>query len=312
MVFTQAQPADHQRDYVALPRDHGSPAYEQRADVRAVRETVFTNLAELNRRTNFQQSFAGRHIILKPNLVTVCHHMGLVESDYPETTDPRVLEAVILFLLQFSLRITIAESSGRGVPTRGAFRHAGYDRLAKRYRLSLIALEEQPVDRYRLPGAEVHGELLIPRLFSQVVRGEAVHISVPKLKTNLFTGVTLSIKNAMGILPYNLRQRNHTWHLDRKLIEIMRLVKPALTIIDGIVGGEGNCPAPQDPVDSRVIISGDDPLQTDRAAARFMGFNPDSIPLLRLAGELGFGGAEPEVAGMPQPHPFRPSDPSLT
>ena len=42
-----------------------------------------------------------------------------------------------------------------------------------------------------LPKAEVMKEILIPRIFSEIVRGEAFYISVPKMKTNLYTGVTL-------------------------------------------------------------------------------------------------------------------------
>ncbi|MBV5272965.1 MAG: DUF362 domain-containing protein, partial [Lamprocystis purpurea] len=84
-------------------------------------------------------------------------------------------------------------------------------------------------------------------------RGDAAYVSVPKLKTNLYTGVTLGFKNAMGVIPYNLRQRHHHYAIDRKLVEMLYLFKPDLVFIDGVVGGEGECPAPVDPVDSRHI-----------------------------------------------------------
>jgi hypothetical protein len=99
--------------------------------------------------------------------------------------------------------------------------------------------------------------------------------------------------------------------LDQKLVDMLHLLQPQLTIIDGIVGGEGNCPAPVEPVDSHVIVSGTHCVETDRAAARLMGFDPASIPLIRLADENGFGEPGVPVVGQAQVPPFRPADPSL-
>jgi hypothetical protein len=153
--------------------------------------------------------------------------------------------------------------------------------------------------------------MVIPRLFSEVLRGEAFYFSIPKMKTNLYTGVTLSAKNSMGILSYNLRQQSHHYALDQKLVDISYLLQPDLVLIDGIVGGEGNCPAPVEPVLSRVIVSGNHSLETDRVAARLMGFNPAEIPLIRIADENGFGDPLVQVIGEEKITPYRPADPSL-
>ena len=48
----------------------------------------------------------------------------------------------------------------------------------------------------------------VPSASCEVAGGESFYISVPKMKTNLYTEVTLGFKNAMGTIPYNLRQRN--------------------------------------------------------------------------------------------------------
>ena len=114
-----------------------------------------------------------------------------------------------------------------------------------------------------------------------VVEGKDFYISVPKLKTNLYTRVTLGFKNAMGVIPYALRERNHSYRIDEKLADMLYILKPDLTLIDGLVGGEGNTPAPVDPVDSRLLIAGKDPVATDRVGCRIMGFDPDEIPLFQ-------------------------------
>jgi hypothetical protein len=116
----------------------------------------------------------------------------------------------------------------------------------------------------------------------------------------------------MGVIPYNLRQRNHNFSLDQKLVDMLFLFKPDLTIIDGIVGGQGNCPAPVEPVDSRVIVSGNNVVETDRVATRLMGFDPGIINLFHIADEMGFGDSRVEIIGEQTVCPYKPANPSLT
>ncbi len=312
VVVTHAESMDYRRDYVTLPQNYGSSSYFQRPDIRGIQEAVEKNLQDLDSKTGFTCQIANRKVVIKPNLVLVYSGMGTLGNTYPQTTDPRVLDSVILFLKRYTQHIVIAESSGRGMPTHGSFKVAGIDRLARYHGVELMALEEQPTDRYILPKAKVHKEIVVPRIFSEVAGGDAYYISIPKMKTNLYTGVTLGFKNAMGTIPYNLRQRNHNFNLDQKLVDMLYLFKPNLTIIDGIIGGQGNCPAPVEPVDSHVIISGNHAVETDRVAARMMGFDPDEINLIRIAGEMGFGDPQVEVIGDQKVIPFQPADPSLT
>ena len=311
VVISHAPGGNYRQDYAALPGNYGTSTYFQRLDIRSIYRLVEENLSKLDACTGFIRHLQGKMILLKPNLVTVYSQMGLTERDYPETTDPRVLDALVAFLKRYSRQIIIAESSGRGVPTRGSFRVAGLDRLARHHQVGLIALEEEPVARYIVPQASVQKEIIIPKVFEAVLRGEAFFISAPKLKTNLYTEVTLGFKNAMGLLPYNLRQRHHHFALDEKIVDILHFIQPDLTVIDGLVGGEGNCPAPVDPVDSRVIISGTNCLETDRVAARMMGFNPDRIRLFQAADLAGFGDPDIEVVGDQKVTQYRPADPSL-
>ncbi len=311
VVITHAPSLDFSRDYVRLPHEYGTLAYENRPDVAAIRATVHDNLRKLDAEIHFTEQIRGRKVIIKPNLVTVFHDLGMRDRDYPELTDPRVIDAVVAFLMDYTSNITIVESSGRGMPTRASFQISGLDRLAKFRKVNLMALEEQPTDRYLLPKAKVMREMVVPRIFSEVVAGEAFYISMPKMKTNLFTGVTLGFKNAMGVLSYNLRQRNHNHAIDQKLVDMLHLFKADLVIIDGIIGGEGNCPAPVEPVQSRVIISGNQSVETDRVATRMMGFDPADISLMRLADQNGFGDPEVNIFGEEKVVPFRPADPSL-
>ncbi len=312
VVITRLPALDFSRDYVALPADYGSPTYEARPDVQAIRLALTETLLTLDHHAPFLERLRGQKVVIKPNLVTVYHQMGTVADDYPESSDPRLLDALVCFLQRYTNRIVIVESSGRGVPTRGSFRVAGLLRLARQRDVELQALEEQPVERFLLPKAKVMKEVFVPRIFGEIARKQAFYISLPKLKTNLYTGVTLGFKNGMGVLPYNLRLRNHNHALDQKLVDLLYLFRPDLVLIDGIIGGEGNCPAPVDPVHSRVILCGNHSVETDRVATRLMGFDPANIPLMRIADEQGFADPQVKIIGDQTPIPFRPADPSLT
>lgn len=312
VVITHAGHLDYQTEYVSLPKDYGKTSYYQKEEVAEIIKTVHQNLHDLNKKTHFSDKIKNKKVLIKPNLVTPYYKMGYKDDQYPETTDPRVFDAVVSFIKQFTEDIVIVESSGRGMPTNASFKIAGYDRIAKHHDTGLIALEEQPLDRYMLPKAEVMKEIFIPRIFSEVVRGKAFYISVPKMKTNLYTGVTLGFKNAMGTIPYNLRQRNHNHAINKKLVDMLFLFKPDLVVIDGIIGGEGNTPAPVDPVDSRVIVSGDNSVETDWVATKMMGINPDEIELMTQAKKLGFGNDNIEVIGEQKVTSFRQADQSLT
>ena len=312
VVISHARPIDYHHDFVSLPREYGTPAYEMREDVQAIQAAVFDCLSRLDEKIHFTQKLLDKKVVIKPNLVSVFHRLGVEKEDYPESTDPRVIDAVVKFIQQYTKKIVIVESSGRGMPTWSSFRISGINRLARHRGTELLALEEQATDRYLLPKARVMKEIVVPRIFSEIARHEAFYISIPKMKTNLYTGVTLGFKNAMGTITYNLRQRNHNHAIDQKLVDMLHLFKPDLVVIDGIIGGEGECPAPVDPVSSSVILCGNHAVETDRVAARMMGFDPKNIALMRFADQCGFNDPEVTILGEETVTPFRPADPSLT
>ena len=310
VIVSKAPDFDYKKDYVALPKNYGSSAYYNRQDVKAIIATVRKNLDDLNEKTGWVENIKKRRVIIKPNFVGVYHKMGFRDDDYPQSTDPRVIDAVISYLKEYTDDIIIIEGSGAPV-TRLMAKINGTDRIVKRYGIDFQAVEELPVDKYLLPKAQVMKEVFIPRTFSEVVRGEAFYISLPKMKTNAYTGVTLGFKNAMGCLSSHMRYRNHNYNIDKKLVDLLWLFKPDLTIIDGIIGAEGNVPGPVDPVDSHLIISGTNSVETDRVATRIIGHDPDTIRLMQEADRQGFNDPDTIVIGEPLPIPWRHADTSL-
>jgi len=311
IVIEEAAEMDYLRDFVALPKNYGTREYFERPDVKEIRRAVHAALQKIDEKIDLGKQIGGRHVVIKPNLVIVCYNAGFEKAEMPQTTDPRVFEAVVDYISRYTKRITIAESSGSGLGTMANIKLAGYVRIAKHYGCEIEAFENMPVDRYMLPKAQVMKECLIPRILSEVVRGEAYYISVPKMKTNLFTGATLGFKNAMGSIPVKLRYRNHGYQINKKLVDLLYLFKPDLVVIDGIVGAEGLTPGPVDPVDTRMIVASNHAVEADRLTTDMMGLDSKTNKLIMEADAYGFGSPEVEVIGTPKYFNFCPADASL-
>ena len=109
---------------------------------------------------------------------------------------------------------------------------------------------------------------------------------VPVLKTHVVVKTTLGLKNLWGCHPDTLRILDHD-HLAEKLILIARAIKLGPVVVDGIVGMDRRGPIDGVPVPVGVILAGNNPVATDAFGSRLMGFDPMSIPFLRMAHERG-------------------------
>jgi uncharacterized protein (DUF362 family) len=116
-------------------------------------------------------------------------------------------------------------------------------------------------------------------------------VSMPKLKTHHWVGVTLSLKNMFGVIPgtvYGWPKNILHWQgIDESILDInSTLPLPQFAIVDGIVGMEGNGPLQGLAKASGVLIFGDDLVSVDASAARLMKIEPSKIKYLGKAGEF--------------------------
>jgi uncharacterized protein (DUF362 family) len=110
-------------------------------------------------------------------------------------------------------------------------------------------------------------------------------VSMPKMKTHHWLGVTLSMKNLFGLMPgivYGWPKNVFHWAgLEPSVLDINATVRPHLAIIDGIVGMEGDGPIMGTPKPAGVLVMGRDLAATDATAARIMGIDPLKVDYLR-------------------------------
>ncbi|HXH83579.1 MAG TPA: DUF362 domain-containing protein, partial [Candidatus Tectomicrobia bacterium] len=128
------------------------------------------------------------------------------------------------------------------------------------------------------------GRLYLP----QTVLAAELFVSMPKLKTHHWAGVTLSMKNLFGIVPgaiYGWPKNPLHWAgIEQSILDLnSTLPRPQLSIVDGIVGMEGNGPIQGRPKAAGVLIFGADPVAVDATATRVMGLEPWQVRYLAEA-----------------------------
>jgi uncharacterized protein (DUF362 family) len=127
----------------------------------------------------------------------------------------------------------------------------------------------------------------IPKMFI----GRSV-LHFPTVKTHGHSVTTGAVKNAFGGLLKEVRHYAHKYihEVMVDLLLMQRELHPAVfSVMDGTVCGDGAGPRTMIPRVQNVILAGADSLAIDAVAAKMMGFDPLSIPYIRLAHEMGLG-----------------------
>ena len=126
-----------------------------------------------------------------------------------------------------------------------------------------------------------------PRTPLMVMEADLV-VSLPKMKTHHWAGITVSMKNLFGIVPgaiYGWPKNLLHWEgIEDSILDINAALRvPRFNIVDGIVGMEGNGPIQGDVVDSGLLVLGADPVAVDATVARLMSIDPTRIDYLARA-----------------------------
>jgi uncharacterized protein (DUF362 family) len=117
-------------------------------------------------------------------------------------------------------------------------------------------------------------------------------VHLPTLKTHIYTTTTGAMKNAFGGL---LNTRRHYTHscIHETLVDLLNIQKeihPGIfAFMDGTTAGSGPGPRTMIPHIKNIILASSDQVAIDAVAAKMMGFDPMSIPFIRLAHEKGLG-----------------------
>ncbi|MGA3175302.1 MAG: DUF362 domain-containing protein [Syntrophorhabdales bacterium] len=273
------------KERVAIER---IPAGQTQVEIEASLRRLTDNLGGIGRFVK-----RGSRVVIKPNIVA---DHGMKDGVYTGgvVTDIRLVSALIDLLLPVAGEVVVAEGSSINRSETGRmFAHYGYDRLAEadRRRVRLVDLNTDALVEKNVPS----GKRMSSRKVPVTIDEADLVISVPVLKIHFAAGVSLAVKNLQGVMPPLEKYMSHFFGLWQNLVNIHHLVKPGLTIIDGITGQEDFGPVSGRPKAMNVLIGGTNPVAVDAVAMRVMGLDPPSSPPVLLAYLQGLGPIEEDL-----------------
>jgi len=249
------------------------------------------------------RAIGNRRVILKPNNVNINVQLASTHVD--------TLEVILEFLKSIgkSDNVVIAESAANG-PTFDGYKNFGYFRIAEKYKVKLVDLDQEPFDvvhvfdekDFRPHAVRISHLMLDPGSFI---------VSVARMKTHDRVFATLSLKNIVFGSP--VKDPGFTFSASRKkgtvsdkpimhgsgfrginynLYSMSRQLHPHLAVIDGFEGMEGNGPNDGTPVDHRVCVAGLDWLATDRVGLELMGIDYANVGYINFCNDTGLGMAD--------------------
>jgi len=238
----------------------------------SVYETVLRLLRE------HRVALRGKRVLVKPNLVEF-------DPAAPINTHPLVVHAVMEACTALgAAEVRIAEGPGHRRGTLDLAEAAGYFRTVPRFEqvFTDLNLDEPALVRIKRPLSKLDS-LYLPRT---ALRADLI-VSVPKLKTHHWVAATLGMKNLFGLVPGGVygwpKNVLHWAGPEECIVDLDRLFPHRFTIVDGVVGMEGNGPIQGGAKAAGVIVAGADAVAVDATCCRIMGLDPRLIRYLRLA-----------------------------
>lgn len=235
---------------------------------------------------------AGRRVVLKPNLVDYL-------PDRPVHTAPEILEAAVDYLSSKGVaEVVVADGPCFNRDSDQLLADSGLGEMLRRRGVPFVDLNYDDLDEVPLRGN--YGNLKRLYLPRAVTRADVL-VSVPKMKTHHWTGVSLGMKNLFGVVPgvkYGWPKNSLHWNgITTSILALYETLRPQFALVDGVVGLEGDGPIHGSARPTGVVVAGTDLVAVDATAARVMGVDPARIAHLRVAGLLGLGRlAEAQIA----------------
>jgi uncharacterized protein (DUF362 family) len=223
----------------------------------------------------------GKTVLLKPNLV------GLDPGGFINTHPMVIAAARECFRRMGAAQVLIGDGPALDRDTEAILESVRLREQLGPLDRTFVDLNLDDVQRVTLPTrASRLKELYLPK----TCMGVDFVVSMPKLKTHHWAGVTLSMKNMFGVVPgacYGWPKNILHWAgIDRAILDINAAARPDFAIVDGIVGMEGNGPTQGKPKAGGVLVFGNDPVAVDATCCRVMGLRPERVKYLSQAGTM--------------------------
>ena len=221
---------------------------------------------------------AGKRVLLKPNLVE--YEPGTVINTHPNM----VVGAAIALKRAGAREVVVAEGPGHRRDIEYLITNTGLFDHLREERTPFVDLNHDDVRLTRLRSWFTGLESL--SLPVAVLDADLV-VSMPKLKTHHWAGMTCSMKNLFGVVPGSVygwpKNLLHLQGIEQSILDLNATVRPRLSIVDAIVGMEGDGPIMGTAKPVGAVLMGTDLVAVDATAARMIGLRPERIPYIAEA-----------------------------
>ncbi|MBD1887918.1 DUF362 domain-containing protein [Coleofasciculus sp. FACHB-SPT9] len=260
-------------------------------DRQLLRESVESLLEPLGGIKAFVK--AGDCVLLKPNLLTGGH------PSKECVTRPELVHCVAKLVQEAGGKPFLGDSPAFG-SAMGVAKANGYLPLMEELNLPLVEFTGK---RYETV-SEGFNHLL---LCKEAMDADVV-INLPKLKSHCQLTMTMGVKNLFGCVPGKMKA---WWHMEagkdsarfgEMLVETARAINPTLTILDAIIGHEGNGPSGGEPRFLGILAASADVFALDRAIVEILNVDPLNVPTMAASMRLGLCTNVEEI-DFPQLHP---------
>ena len=236
----------------------------------------------------FHLDLRGKTVLLKPNLV------DYIPGNHINTHPLLVCAAVECFRRLGAKNVLVGEGPGHQRDTELVLLESGFTDELRQLKVPFVDLNRDELNvRTLLANYTGMRRLWLPR----TVLEADILVSMPKVKTHHWSGVTLSMKNMFGVVPgakYGWPKNILHWKgIQESILDICATVPVHFVIADAIVAMEGNGPLNGHPRPLNRIVLADDPVAADATCARLMGLDPTRITHIRIGAQfLGNASAE--------------------
>lgn len=255
-----------------------------------IREAVRSSLEIFGGMKSFVRK--GDSVLLKVNMLQGA------EPDKAVTTHPAVVSAVAELVMECGAVPFIADSPGSGFPyipmvLMNIYKKCGFWNVAEKLGIKCNMDVSSELVTLENPLLIKKMDIIKPALTADVI------INLPKAKTHEYTYMSGAVKNMFGMIPGFQKPGFHSKlkkpeNFSLMLLDICNLLKPAINIVDAVVGMEGNGPMAGSPKKMGTIIAGIDPLRVDVVLATIMGMNPLRVPTISAGASAGLTTGKPD------------------
>lgn len=231
--------------------------------------------------TELGVNVSGKRVLLKPNMVE--YEPGTVINTHPLV----IAGAAVACRRAGAKDVVVAEGPGHRRDVEFLITSNGlYDQL-KELHLPFVDLNHDDVQDVQLRSWFTGMRTLsLPVELAKI----DFFISMPKLKTHHWAGMTCSMKNLFGVLPGAVygwpKNLLHVKGIPYSILDLTATVRPSLTIVDAVTAMEGDGPIMGKPRNLGFVAIGSDLPAVDATCARIIGLDPRKIDYLRIAGQF--------------------------